>query len=191
MDQAPDRRRRIDRVTADDLLDDVEAMPTQELRTLRDDCRQEESRLSYARRVIQAQLDITRSEEQRRSSGEEAELDLLAALPQILADAPSGAAREARTISFYVPQDDQRRSGDIPEGPSLGQVPDLDDDALAALIARLEADEVSISEERRRVLVNLDGLQAELVRRYRDGSVAIDEIVAAGPPGGPSPTSAG
>jgi hypothetical protein len=186
MDQ-PDRRRRIDRVAAPDLLDGVAARPTPELRSLRDDCRQEEERLSYARRVVQGQLDIARSEQERRSGGEGKDADLLSSLPRILADAPSAGARVARTVSFYTPEDDSRRSGDaVLDGPSLGQLPDLEDDELEVLIDRLEAEESQISELRHRVLVNLDGLQAELVRRYRDGIVSIDDIMGAAPSGGPS-----
>lgn len=189
MEQPRDRRRRIDRVSAADLLDDVGQQPTQELRSLRDDCRQEESRLSYARRLIQGQVDIARSEQERRRGGEGG--DLLASLPGILADEPTGGARSAHTMSFYTPDDDDgRRSGDdVLDGPSLGQLPDLGDDELEALIERLRAEEARVSELRRAVLDNLDGLQAELVRRYRDGDVAVDDLMSSALPSTPEQQS--
>ncbi len=55
------RRRRIDRVTAPDYLDGLaDRTAAAEIRAMRDDCRSEETRLSYARRVLQGQLDIAR-----------------------------------------------------------------------------------------------------------------------------------
>jgi hypothetical protein len=185
MEQPPAgrRRRRIDRVTAADLLDDVESYPTAQLRQLRDDCRAEESRLSYSRRVLQGRLDIARTEQARRADDSGEERSLIADLPGILADEPStGSAREARTVGFYTPPEEGRRADDAGfDLPSLSQVPDLDDGELGDLIARLSEEEAQVSEARRAVLANLDGLQAELVRRYREGGADIDDIMAASP----------
>jgi hypothetical protein len=178
-------RRRIDRVTAPDLLDGVGGAPADVLRALRDECREEEARISYARRVVQGQLDIARSELRRRSSGEGGTDSLVQQLSSILADEPSPNARGARTISFYSPDDEagQRRSDDaLVALPSLSKLPDLDDATIADLITQLEAEESRLSLARRAVLDNLDGLQGELVRRYREGAADVDAILSAALP---------
>jgi hypothetical protein len=188
MEQPAGRRRRIDRVSDPALLDDVADAPAADLRALRDECREEEARLSYARRVLQGQLDIARSEQRRRSGagGEEGGASLVADLPRILADEPSTSTRQPRTVTFYAPQGGGRRTDDsILELPSLGRLPDLSDEELADLIRTLEAEESQVSDARRRVLDNLDGLQEELVHRYRDGGTTIEEIMAPTPT--PSP----
>lgn len=185
MEQPAGRRRRIDRVADPTLLDDVADAPAADLRALRDECREEEARLSYARRVLQGQLDIARSE-QRRRSGDEGESTLLADLPRILADEPSASTRQARAVTFYAPQEGGRRTDDsLLELPSLGRLPDLSDEELAELVRTLEAEESQVSESRRRVLDNLDGLQDLLVHRYRDGGTTIEEVMAPTP--APSP----
>jgi hypothetical protein len=184
MEQRAGGRRRIDRVTAPDLLDGLGEHPQEVLRALRDDCREEEARLSYARRVVQGQLDIARAELDRRHA-DGTDDDLVGRLSAVLADEPSGSSREARTVTFYSPDEGpDRRGGDaVAELPSLGQLPDLDDVRIAALITELEAEETRVSELRRIVLTHLDALQGELVRRYREGAADLDAILSAALPG--------
>jgi hypothetical protein len=178
-------RRRIDRVTAPDLLDDAADASAEVLRSLRDECREEEARLSYARRVVQGQLDIARTELGRREGDGGDTTSLVEQLSTILADEPSGSTRQARTISFYTPGEgpEGRRLGDaVVELPSLSQLPDLGDEAIVELIGRLESEEERLSAARRAVLDNLDGLQSELVRRYREGAADVDAILSAALP---------
>ena len=173
------RRRRIDRVTSDDYLQDLASVDVAGVRTMRDDCREEEARLSYARRVVHGQLDIVRAEQARRSGG--GEEGLVGTLSDILADDPAPGSREARTAPLYAPDDGgygQRSHDTLVDDASLGQVPDLDDEELAALLARLQEKEAHISGLRRTVLEHLDALQDELVGRYRDGTVSVDDVVA-------------
>lgn len=179
MEQPAGRRRRIDRVADPDLLADVADSSPADLRALRDQCREEEERLSYARRVLQGQIDIVRGEASRRTGGEGTS-SLLADLPRILADEPSSSTRQARTVTFYSPEDEGgRRTGDtVLDMPSLGRIPDLSDEEITELLVRLQAEETAVSELRRQVMANLDALQEELVRRYRDGGVTIDEVMA-------------
>ena len=176
-------RRRIDRLTAPDYLHGLEDRPVNEVRAMRDECRDEEGRLSYARRVLQGQLDVARSEAARRSGGEESG-SLLAQLPKILADPPSDSPRDVRPITFRIPGVSGKRIGDLDApGVALSQLPDLSDAELASLIGRLSEQEQQISQQRRIVLDHLDRLQVELVRRYRNGEIAIDELVTS--PGSP------
>lgn len=173
-------RRRIDRVAASDFLDGLEDKPADEVRAMRDDARQEEERLSYARRLLQARIDIARAERARRRG--EFTGDLIDALPSILADETStrrGQA-QARPAPVYMPADEHSRRADDAVQADLAQVPDLDDDSLAELLERMTSDERALSDLRRRVLDHLDRLQDEIVARLRDGRMNADDLVPGG-----------
>jgi len=184
-DSSPGRaRRRIDRVVADDYLDGLAQRSLDEVRTLRDECREEEARLSYARRLLQARLDIVRAEAARRAEGSGEGGGLLDALPGILADDPlPSTIGDARSAPVYDPdprEDNGRRLGDGVLGDSaLGRIPEASDAELVALVERTADEERRVSDVRRVVLDRLDTLQAELIGRYRSGSVDIDAIVSA------------
>jgi hypothetical protein len=171
-------RRRIDRMVSADYLLDIEAQPVAQLRTLRDECREEEEHLSYARRVLQAQLDIVRTEAARRAGGDETD-PLLASLPSVLADPPATEPRDPRAMALHVPDLSGKRAGDL-DAPDTGlsRLPDLSDAEIANLIGRLAEQEAQVSQQRRIVLEHIDRIQSELVRRYRDEGLAIDDVVA-------------
>lgn len=172
-------RRRIDRVTGEDYLDDVEQRPASEIRTMRDECREEEARLSYARRLLHGQLDVARAELERRGSGEAQ--PLVDTLGKILTDRPAegGPVRSVGNTGIYIPSGPSgRRRGDrVLEEVPLGRLPDLDDDELMTAVTRLTEEEAAISRMRRTVMDHLDQLQQQLIARYRDGATSIDEIV--------------
>lgn len=173
-----ERRRRIDRVSAEDYLDGLEAADLATVRTMRDDCREEETRLSYARRLVHGQLDIVHAEQRRRSGGGG---DLVETLTAILSDEPTQRSRDARTAPVYAPDEEgygQRAHDTLIDDPAMGRVPDLADEELTSLFERLQEKEKHVSDLRRIVLDHLDRLQEELIRRYRDGTVNVDEVVA-------------
>jgi hypothetical protein len=179
-------RRRIDRITDPSFLDGIADRDVADLRARRDECREEEARLSYNRRLLQGRLDIIRAEQRRRASGEEG--DLLDLLPSILADdSRPRSQRAAKTAPVWAPTGEPGRRTDetLLADASLGQVPDLDDAELSALAERVAAEERGVSELRAAVLRNLDALQSELVRRYRDGGVGDIVPQAAGRPDEP------
>ena len=184
-------RRRIDRVSAVDYLDGVEQRPPAELRVMRDDCREEEGRMSYLRRLLQGRLDIVRAEQERRAAGSEE--DLVDVLPRILADRSRGETNPAHTHNSPVhdyPEVGGRGEESLIRDASITRVGEVDDDELVALHDRLQAEERRVSGIRRTVLDHLDRLQAELVARYRDGSADLSEVVADLSPRGGSPGSA-
>lgn len=170
-------QRRIDRVLDPELPGRVSALDTADVRQLRDDCRGEESRLSYLRRVLHARLDIARAEVARRGGDDDG---LLGRLPQILSAHSGGDAREARALGVYQPEDQapQRRKEDRElDDPALSRLPELDNEELEAVIGRLAASEREVSAQRAQVLEHLDLLQQELVGRYRDGRASISDVL--------------
>lgn len=174
-------RRRIDRVIASDFLTRISERSSAEVRAMRDDCRLEEARVSFARRLLQARLDIVRAEVARRAEGGSG--DLLQSLPDILADEmlPTTLG-DSRSVPLYEPfaegdERARRNSDELMGDASLGQLPDLEDAELVALVDSLAAEERGVSEIRRRLLEHLDALQAELIRRYTTGGVDTEGIL--------------
>jgi hypothetical protein len=171
-------RRRIDRVTGDDYLDGLAGRSAADIRQMRDECREEEARLSYARRLLHGQLDVARAELERRGSGDAA--SLVATLGEVLADRPAdGPVRSVGNTGIYTPTGPVgRRRGDrVLDDVPLGRLPDLDDQQLVDVVRRLTEEESAISGLRRTVMDHLDRLQQELIARYRDGATSIDEVV--------------
>ena len=60
--ERPGGHRRIDRVLAEGYLDDLPNIPLDEVRALRGEAEQEETDLSYLRRLLQGRMDILRAE---------------------------------------------------------------------------------------------------------------------------------
>lgn len=183
---APGRgRRRIDRIFAPDYLADIGDRPPEVVRSMRDECRDEEARLSYTRRMLQARLDIARAEVARRAEGGGS---LIEHMGEILADEPvPSSIGDARSTPIYEPPDeDGRRAEDgVLRDTAMGRLPDLADDELVEVVERLAEEERQVSDQRRELLERLDALQAELILMYRGGAVDVDAIMAA-PATGPS-----
>lgn len=134
-------------------------LPLVGLRQYRKALTQEESRVSYWRRIIQARLDVV------RTSLDPAVGPDVEALRPVLGAARVGAARQA--LLDVVPFDD------IPPLPQLESLWDRDpragDDAHnAALIADLEKAEKQLSAYRSALHRRLSAATSELIARYRD-----------------------
>ena len=182
-------QRRIDRVTDETLPERLPDLPAEAVRELRDDAREEETRLSYLRRVLHGRIDIVEAEVARRrgtadpsGDGEQSEgrdTALLDALPGILADRGTDR-REARALGLFDPDEENRgrRAEDaLVTDAALTRLPELPDADLAELAERLLATEQDISAQRATVLRHLDALQDELVARYRDGRASIEDVL--------------
>src|SRR5581483_3431071 len=94
----PGGHRRIDRVLAADFVERLNQVSLDELREMRSEAEQEETDLSYLRRLLQGRMDILRAEVDRRSGKDGG--SLIDRLPGILADesahdAPHGSGRHA------------------------------------------------------------------------------------------------
>lgn len=163
-------QRRDDRILDADILNGVQSVPTGELRTRRDECRELESEFSYARRLLQGKIDILGSELKRRSEGGEVGMgDLVGRLPSILADEPrTGGA--TRFLGSDLPANAgkyRRHTERLATG--LAHIETSTPEELTAMVEELAAEERKVSEDRRRAQKIIDGLNAELVRRYQKG----------------------
>ena len=133
-------------------------LPLVGLRQYRKALTQEESRVSYWRRIIQARLDVVRAMDPSRGPDVEA-------LRPVLGAARVGAARQA--LLDVVPFDD------IPPLPHLESLWERDarpgDDAHnAALVHDLEKAEAQLSAYRSALHRRLGGATTELIARYRE-----------------------
>src|ERR1700712_3159126 len=83
--------RRIDKVLAEDYLAGLSELPMAEVRSLRDEAGQEETDLSYLRRLLQGRIDIVGAAMGRRSGSGDGRL--VEELPRILAEPSRTPAR--------------------------------------------------------------------------------------------------
>ncbi|MDK1018232.1 MAG: hypothetical protein QGD89_02340 [Actinomycetota bacterium] len=175
------QRRRIDRVTDPAFTTDLEALPLDDLRSRRAVCDDLDTELSYYRRMIHGRLDLLNFELRRRS-GEETRT-LIEALPEILADAPSGKTSNPL---------DRERSLDLPElsgasrrsvdhaltGGFLANLSSISTDDLQDIRDDLSEAERAVSKQRRAVYDAHDLITGELTRRYREGTASADELLS-------------
>ncbi|MDP9022405.1 MAG: aerial mycelium formation protein [Actinomycetota bacterium] len=177
-------RRRIDRILDPAYLDDLAGRSTDELRRMRDECEEEESGVSFARRVLQGRIDIIRAEALRRQhvdgDDDDAARSILDALPSILADDVAATPLRPRVSRFLVPPAVQYHRRDVERlvnERSLAGLAEHSPDELAELAQTLGEKESELSKLRRQLLDRLDALQEELARRYRDGRADINEVL--------------
>jgi hypothetical protein len=172
--------RRIDRVLAEDYLTGIGELPMDEVRTLRREAEQEETDLSYLRKLLQGRLDILRAELARRS-GEESESDLVEALPHILAD--EGATPSPRGLGRHIAVEPSRADSHRRHVEALVADVDLsnpsahDDVSLQRAVDVLEREEQQVSDKRRAVQTVMDACTAEITRRYREGDADVSDLL--------------
>ena len=166
-------QRHDDRIFDDGFIKDVESMSMDDLRGRKGECAELEAELSYARRLLQGKLDIVRHETERRVAGGEAGLEaLISNLPQILADdVSSSSLKKHNTVLQPQNSENQRRAVEkLASTGTLAHLEDLSAEELRDLADRLGKAEGQTSERRRRVQDVIDGLNAEMVRRYKEGT---------------------
>lgn len=157
-------------------------LPIGELRERRQLLDVLDTELSYYRRILHGRLDLLDFELRRRAGTETR--TLLEALPEILADPPSGTTTNPldRELSVEAPEHvgEGRRHIDKTLGDDfLARLPMLGDDELSAIRDSLTATEGTVSEQRRAVHDAHDLISGELTRRYREGLADADELLSA------------
>lgn len=175
-------RRRLDRILAPNYLDDLAARSTGEIRALRDECEEEESDVSFARRMLQGKLDILRAEALRRQeSGRNGDVaSLLDALPQILSDEVPARPLRPRVPRSLVPsavQYQRREAERLVEDDTLALLEEKSTEELTEVVHLLAKKERELSELRRQLFDRLDALQEELTRRYQRGEASVAEVL--------------
>lgn len=177
--------RRIDRVLSDDFLAGLADLPLEQVRALRRDAEQEETDLSYLRRLLQGRLDILRAEIRRRR-GDADSADLVSSLSHILADegtsaSPHGLGRHISAEPSRV--DSHRRHVEaLVADVDLSNPAAHDDADLQRVVEVLEREEQEVSNQRRQVQTVMDACTAEITRRYRDGDADVSDLLPADSP---------
>jgi anti-sigma-K factor RsiG len=164
-------------------MDDLAARPIEEIRAMRAECQEVETGLSFLRRVAQGHLDIVAAEiARRRDGGEPADVAALVdRLPEILADhlrAP-GNGRLPTTLGPGRPDSElEERLADLVAASGIDTLESVDDDALRQVGDDLSELEQEASTRRRALFDRIDGLQAELTRRYRTGEASVESLLS-------------
>jgi hypothetical protein len=167
------KRRLVERITNPAYTDRLTDTSLDELRKMRDECREGENELSFERRLCQARIDILSAELERRSGG--ASEGLLERLPEILASEssrPTSGHLPSRAPDFSVPRNvdvPRRRVEEIVGEQTLARLPSISTDEIRTIISSLAGYEGSVSARRKQVHEVLDAVQAEIVRRYVSG----------------------
>ncbi|MEO7803859.1 MAG: hypothetical protein ABIS18_05505 [Actinomycetota bacterium] len=173
--------RRDDRILDPGFLTDLGSLSIEDLRLRRAECGEVEAELSYARRLLQGKLDILKHEVERRAAGGDPGMEaLIGNLQFILADESTGTSLgKHQDVSLPPNFELQRRDIERLASESvLSNIEEISSTELADVIAGLSAVEIKTSEKRRKIQVVHDHLSAEFVRRYRDGSENVEELLS-------------
>ncbi len=177
----PGGRRRIDRVLAPEYVRDLGELDLAEVRGRRDEAAQEETDLSYLRRLLHGRIDIVRAEQKRRREGGSS--SVVERLVEILSDnvvgpAPSGSGRH-QTLEPSRAEAHRRHVEALVSDADLSDVGSLPDERLDLALRTYAAEEESVSQRRREVQKVVDLLNDEIGARYRAGSASVDTLLAA------------
>jgi len=176
------RRRRYEAIAEPSYVEDLNGRSLEDLRGLRDECREVENEISFERRLCHARIDILRAELERRSG--EQDQDLLSRLPEILGSAElrgDESALPSRAPDFSIPRNadiPRRRVEEIAGEQTMTRLNQLQSDEIKETMSSLAEHERNLSARRRKLHEVMDVIQAEIVRRYTSGEA--DPTVALG-----------
>jgi len=176
----PGGRRRIDRVLAPDYVTGLDRLDLGEVRARRDDAAQEETDLSYLRRLLHGRIDIVLAEQRRRADGGSA--SVVEQLASILADNAVGPAMGSGRHQVMEPsraEAHRRHVEALVSDADLSDVAALPDERLDLALRTYRSEEASVSQRRRQVQQVMDLLNEQIGNRYRAGSASVDDLLAA------------
>lgn len=175
----PGGRRRIDRVLSPGYADGVAERPLAEVRAMRDEAAQEETDLSYLRRLLHARIDIVRAEQQRRREGGSSSIvEQLAKILSENAVGPAAGSGRYQTMEPSRAEAHRRHLEALVSDVDLSDVATLSDAELDDALATYTREEESVSGRRHEVQDVVDLFNAEIARRYRVGTASVDELLA-------------
>ncbi len=159
-------------------LEDVALDDLRERRVMLDGL---DTELSYYRRILHGRLDLLDFELRRRSGVESR--SILEALPEILADTPSGKTTNPldKELSLDLPElagAGRREVDQALDDNFLARLPMLEDSDLTRIRDSPSTTESTVSDQRKAVYDAHDLITSELTRRYRDGSASPDELLS-------------
>jgi hypothetical protein len=172
-----EHRRRIDILLDPDYLIDLESVGLATLRDRRRMADEVETELSFYRRLLHGRMDLLAFELNRRS-GEETR-SLIEALPEILGAGERAGGQQQRVPQVLAPDlpEERRRHIDRVLGDDfLSRLPECDTEELDQIQDVLGETEQEISTSRKAVQHVFDTIQAEIMRRYKEGQVDSDEL---------------
>ncbi|HEU5474117.1 MAG TPA: aerial mycelium formation protein [Actinophytocola sp.] len=176
----PGGRRRIDRVLSPDYIADLDRLDLVEVRARRDDAAQEETDLSYLRRLLHGRIDIVKAELRRRAEGgSEPVVDQLAKILADKAVAPAMGSGRHQSFEPSRAESHRRHIEALVSDTDLTDVAALPDERLDLALRTYVAEESSVSQRRREVQAVMDQLNEEIANRYRAGSASVDDLLAA------------
>lgn len=166
------KRRLVDRIIDPSYIEGLTELSMEDLRSMRDECAEGETEVSFERRLCQARIDILSAELDNRSGRSSG--DLISRLPQILAEGTgsSGGVLPSRAPDLSIPRNTdipRRRVEEIVGEQTLARLSQIPSDEIKKIIESLGEHEKTLSEKRRRVHEVLDSVQGEIVRRYTSG----------------------
>jgi hypothetical protein len=165
-------KRRVDRVLEPNYVDELASCSLEELRSRHSECLEIETEVSYVRRLAQARLDILGAELSRRAAGGSVG-DLIAALPQILADeGPRAPVTESRLPRHLAPSMDIKWNRGLEHlvfDETLATLPTLSDAELESRIEQLSTLERELSERRRSLHRVIEAIELDLAGRHKVG----------------------
>ena len=137
-----------------------------DLRVMHSECLELETEVSYVRRLCQARIDILEAEIERRATGGSLE-DLIARLPQILADAgPRANPAKSRLPIQMAPEQESEWAPQLGESEALlANLPSLSEDGLRAAIVGLRSLERDVSDQRRQLHTVIDQIDRVLAEQ--------------------------
>lgn len=168
----PQHRRLVERLTDPSYAQDLGERSVEDLRRLREECREGENELSFERRLCQARIDILNAELARRAGRTEG--SLVENLPEILKTEPpgSGGPLPERAPDFSIPRNadiPRRRVEEVVGEEVLARLSSLPPEDISERLRSLEAHEAAVSARRKQVHEVMDRIQGEIVRRYASG----------------------
>jgi hypothetical protein len=167
-----EHRRRVDKVLDPEFLAGLAEWPLDQVRRSHTECLEIETEVSYVRRVAQARLDILDAELNRRAGGGSVG-DLIAALPEILADEgqrpPAERSRLPRQLAPSMDIPWRRGLERLISDGTLAELPNVSEDDLRATMTQLRELERQASAQRRALHAVIDRIEADLAARHKVG----------------------
>jgi hypothetical protein len=166
------RRRRADVILEPSYVEGLGDKTIEDVRAMHEECMEVETEVSYVRRLAQGRMDIVQAELDRRAAGGTIG-DLVAALPQILADdgprADPVTSRLPRHLAPAPAIEWKRGLEYLITDATLVNLPTLSEDELRGTIEQLRELEVETSARRRSLHRVIDKIEAELAARHTVG----------------------